>query len=246
MKITFLGTGESSDQNNLNISVLVESKINILLDCGFSVPFQLWRYNENPEFLDAIYITHFHADHAFGLPLLLIDMKDRKRKKPFTIIGQKGIKSYVYIICKLAYLNFVGDMEKRKIIRFLEIKDKFNFRGLRFETAKTRHPRPNYSVKITDKGKSIFYSGDGATLKKTKKILKNCDLIVQECFTVNEKKEGHFSLIEILDYFKDINYGKLALVHINKKVRKEQKNKILKMIKGKNIFMPKPMQSLRL
>jgi len=247
MKLTFLGTGESCDEKNYNVSALIESKINLLLDCGFSVPHQLLRYNDNPNFLDAVYITHFHADHCFGLPLLLLYMAEQKRKKPLTIIGQRGVEKKVKKITELAYGTF-KDLKLVKFIKFLEIKDKFTFKGLGFQTAKTIHPRPNYSVKISDKKNSIFYGGDGAPRKRTKKLVNNCNLIIQECFQADKKIDGHFSLKEVIDYYKDIDFGKLALVHINREVRRKQMLKIKNMIKssGLNIILPKPMQSFRL
>ncbi|MEF9476067.1 MAG: hypothetical protein L0958_05190 [Candidatus Mariimomonas ferrooxydans] len=63
MEIVFLGVGEAFDETVPNNSHVVLSDTTILLDCGYSVPAQLWKYNANPSFLDAIYISHRHADH---------------------------------------------------------------------------------------------------------------------------------------------------------------------------------------
>ena len=59
MKINFLGVGEAFDNVLPNTSILVSSKkTNILLDCGYSVPQQYFKLSNNPNFLDAIYISH--------------------------------------------------------------------------------------------------------------------------------------------------------------------------------------------
>ena len=93
MKVIFLGVGEAFDENNPNNSHLVLSgKTSLLLDCGFVVPYQLWKYNNDQSFLDGVYITHPHADHYFGLPALLVRMSEEKRTRQFTIICQKGFK----------------------------------------------------------------------------------------------------------------------------------------------------------
>ena len=245
MKITFLGVGEASDEENYNISVLIESKINLLIDCGFTVPFQLWKYNNKPNFLDAIYISHFHADHGFGLPALFLEMNE-KRKKQLTIIGQRGIKKYVYSLCELAYPGFLQDYLKK--IKFVEIKNRFTFKNLKLETVKSAHTKSNYSLKISEGKKSVFYGGDGGPTKKAKKLLENCNLIIQECYDITRPVSGHFSLKEIIDYYKDIKFKKLALVHFNKIVRRKRKNEILAMIKKSKLklFMPKQMHQIKI
>ncbi|NQV09205.1 ribonuclease Z [Candidatus Woesearchaeota archaeon] len=238
MKITFLGTGVFDDETYLNTSALLESKVNILLDCGFTAPYQLFRYKKNINFLDAIFITHHHGDHIFGLPALLLSMLMGGRKKPITIIGQKSTKKYIEKICVLAFSPF-KEMWKKGLFKFVELKPEFNFKGLKFETVKTKHPLTNYSVKISDGKKSFYYSGDGAAIKSSKKLMQNCDLISHECWNVNKKEEGHFSVKELLEHVKDINYKKLAVIHMANSERK-------KIPKRKDILAPKPMQSFRL
>jgi len=91
MKVIFLGTGEAFDENYLNNSSLViTGKTKLLLDCGMTTPYQLWKYNNDQNLLDAVYISHSHADHYFGLPALLVRMWEEKRKKPITVFSQKG------------------------------------------------------------------------------------------------------------------------------------------------------------
>ena len=74
MKVVFIGVGEAGDENYPNNSSIILSDTKLLLDCGFAVPQQLWRYNADQDLVDAIYISHMHADHYFGIPVLLIRM----------------------------------------------------------------------------------------------------------------------------------------------------------------------------
>ncbi len=56
MKVIFLGVGEACDERVPNNSHLILSDTKLLLDCGYSAPPQLWKYNPDASFLDAIYI----------------------------------------------------------------------------------------------------------------------------------------------------------------------------------------------
>jgi ribonuclease Z len=109
MKITFLGTGEAFDEEFLNNSSLVQSeKTNFLLDCGLSTPFQLWKYNGDQNLLDAVFISHCHADHYFGFPSLINRMREEGRKKDLTVFSQKGNSEIIKKIIDLGYKNLLS------------------------------------------------------------------------------------------------------------------------------------------
>ena len=75
MKVIFLGVGEAFDEDVPNNSHLIETgKTKILLDCGMTATPQVWKYNKDQNFIDSVYISHWHADHYFGLPGLLLRM----------------------------------------------------------------------------------------------------------------------------------------------------------------------------
>jgi len=89
MNIKFLGVGEAFDERYPNNShVLVANNTNLLVDCGYSVPQQWWKLGKDANFLDAIYISHKHADHFFGLLVLLMRIWEEGRTKPLAVICQ--------------------------------------------------------------------------------------------------------------------------------------------------------------
>jgi ribonuclease Z len=107
MKIVFLGVGEAFDENFPNNSHLVLSgKTNLLLDCGYSAVAQVWKYNNDQNFLDAVYVSHQHADHYFGLPALLVRMWEEKRTKPLAIISQEGFEDVFLKVMEFSYPGF--------------------------------------------------------------------------------------------------------------------------------------------
>ena len=66
MKVTFLGVGEAFDENNTHTCILVEAAgRRMLVDCGATAPPSVWHQSKRPDYLDGIFISHFHADHVF-------------------------------------------------------------------------------------------------------------------------------------------------------------------------------------
>ncbi|HQK64027.1 MAG TPA: MBL fold metallo-hydrolase, partial [Candidatus Staskawiczbacteria bacterium] len=107
MKIVFLGVGEAFDEAQPNnSSIITAGKTRLMLDCGFTAPSQLWKYDADPNLLDGVNISHQHADHFFGLPALLLRMWEGKRTRPFTIICQKELKDSFDQFMELAYKGF--------------------------------------------------------------------------------------------------------------------------------------------
>jgi len=70
MKLTFLGVAGLLD-SGFNSNIFLESKYaNVLIDAGMDIKYSLCAAEKKIEALDAIYISHLHADHAAGLEYL--------------------------------------------------------------------------------------------------------------------------------------------------------------------------------
>lgn len=63
-----------------------------LVDCGAPVVNQLKRLGEDPREIRGIFLTHWHPDHAHGLPMLLQDLQLTGRREPLTVYGPPGTK----------------------------------------------------------------------------------------------------------------------------------------------------------
>ncbi|MBI2054055.1 MAG: ribonuclease Z [Candidatus Staskawiczbacteria bacterium] len=242
MKIVFLGTGEAFDENVPNNSHLViAEKTNMLLDCGFTAPPQVWKFNQDKNFLDAIYISHQHADHYFGLPALFVRMWEEGRIKPITIICQKSFIDSFYDLMDFAYKGF---KDKFKFsFNFIESeKDKnCELEGLKLCFEETVHSENNLAVKISDKKNSVCYSGDGSP-KKDSKFYNYADLLIQETYLYDEEKIGHSSIVSAIDFSEKNNIKCLAITHINRNLRKNELWKIKDTIKSDKveILIPEP------
>jgi ribonuclease Z len=221
MKITFLGTGEAFDETNPNNSSLVEtSKTKLLLDCGFTVPTQIWKYHGDKDLIDAIYISHQHGDHFSGLPALLLRIWEEGRKKDLTIICQKEFKEKFQEFMDFVYRGFMDKFNYNiNLIEAVEGKKiKFNDLDLYFE--KTIHSGENLAVKVVNEKNSFCYCGDGSPIENSD-FYNNSDLLILETYLYDIKKIGHSSVVDAISFAEKNNAKCLALTHINRDLRKK-------------------------
>lgn len=63
----------------------------LLFDCGEGTQFRLQAAGLSLHRIRAVFITHFHGDHIFGLPGILNTMKLQNRKDLLTIVSPAGL-----------------------------------------------------------------------------------------------------------------------------------------------------------
>ena len=224
IEVVFLGVGEAFDETLPNTSILIRfgaenSPVTLLLDCGFTAPPRLWKEALEPDSVDAIWISHFHGDHALGLPPLLIRAWEEGRSKPLLILGQKGISAFTRQALDLAYPGFYEKLAFP--ITFAEIEPGGNVDrlGLTFRTAETGHSQRNLALRIDAKGKSIYYSGDGKPTPESMLLAQGCHLIIHEAFHMETELPTHGTVMGSVDTAKRSGAAHLALVHIQRKAR---------------------------
>lgn len=68
-----------------------------LIDCGEGTQIQLRRNKLKFQRIEAIFISHLHGDHYFGLIGLLTTMHLLKRQKPLTIVAPAALKNILQL-----------------------------------------------------------------------------------------------------------------------------------------------------
>ena len=107
MQLTFLGTsaGKPTKERNVSAFALEFDQDNnwYLFDCGEATQHQLLKTSLSINKLAAIFITHLHGDHYYGLPGLLSSKTLDKSLAPLRVYGPKGLNKFLTCIMDISH-----------------------------------------------------------------------------------------------------------------------------------------------
>jgi ribonuclease BN (tRNA processing enzyme) len=132
MRLQFVGCGDAfGSGGRFNTCLhLTGRDANILIDCGASSLVAMNELAIPRNDIDAIFLSHFHADHVGGIPFFLLEANYvSKRKRPLTIAGPPSLKRPLRGIMEI---GFAGTKE---------LKFKFPLRLTEFDIGKSCEAR---------------------------------------------------------------------------------------------------------
>ena len=135
LDLFFAGTGGSvpSARRGLPALLVRRGGDRLLFDCGEGTQRQLLKTVGLPD-LDAVFLTHHHADHWLGLPGMLKTFAMRDRDKALDVFGPPGTERL------LEQLRGVyGRLPYPFAVTELEAGDAIEFRGYEVQAFNVRH-----------------------------------------------------------------------------------------------------------
>ena len=225
-EVTVLGCGEAFDERYTNTSLLLRAdEKTILLDCGYSAPAPLWNAVADADALDLIYISHAHADHCFGLPAVLGRMWEDGRKKPLVILSQPPLLAQIRESMEAGYPGLAARFQYPIEYREALPGHTVSWEGMQFGFAPTRHSVTNLAIRTEAGGGKFCYSGDGQFTDESRALFAGADLLVHEAYSF-EQSPVHGDFPNVIRMATEQSVGQLALVHIQRRVRREQGERI--------------------
>lgn len=225
MKLTVIGCGDAFGTGGRFQSCyhLATSKTNLLIDCGASSLVSLKMRHIPLNDIQVIIISHFHADHAGGVPFFLLDAHYVSgRRRPLTIAGPKGIMSWFE---RAMEASFPGSMGRhfRFELSLVELGpyETRDFGSFQVSSYMAEHGEPGglaYAYRIMIEKKSIAYTGDTAWTDRLIDAAQGADLLIAEAYTYEPKGIFHLDVMTLTEKYALLNPRRILLTHMGEDV----------------------------
>jgi ribonuclease BN (tRNA processing enzyme) len=222
MKLIILGSGTSVPHARRAAPAywLETSSGNILLDISADAPHRMAQEGLDWSNLHAIWISHFHLDHAGGLTPFLFSMKwapqNRNRTHLLKIVGPRGLFN---VFSAINDSNNYRLLQQQFEIKFVEVEPGVEFDFLPKvvgKTLATPHTKESLALHLTEYGgKSLVYTSDTGFSEELIPFAKGVDLLLLECsFRRNKPLQTHLELSDAMRLARECAPGKLVLTHL--------------------------------
>ena len=214
-KIQFLGSGSAftvGDSNyQSNLLITAPSGKRLLIDCGSDARFSLHELGLKPTDIDAVYISHPHADHIGGLEWLAFSTCFLPRRvKPKLLLSRLFVSALWNKSLAGGLESIEGEMVDLSYyfdVKPIRANGSFVWEGVRFQLVQVVHIMnsfsivPSFGLMFSLGGKRIFFTSDTQfSPKQISKFYHMADLILQDCETspFPSGVHAHFKDLETL------------------------------------------------
>jgi len=165
--LKFLGSGDAfGSGGRFNTCFLIDrGQASFLVDCGPTSMIAIRKFNVDPNSIEAIILSHLHADHFGGLPYFILDGQlVSGRVRPLTIAGPQGLRDRLKALME-AHFRGSWSAERRFRLNLVEMHPDTTTPispGVTATAFTVVHPSgsPSLALRISCDGKVISYTGD--------------------------------------------------------------------------------------
>ncbi|MEX0786463.1 MAG: MBL fold metallo-hydrolase [Dehalococcoidia bacterium] len=181
-ELLFLGSGNAFASGRYWSSFLLNGRF--LFDASPIALPHLKQSGIAPQDVDAVFISHFHADHFFGLPFLLLEYAHQGRDKPFTMLGPPGIEQRMAMVVEAGYPHLL-ETPISYDETYVDLRDGLQgeVAGLKYLARSVLHVDdfPCFGFRVELDGQVVAYSGDSMMCDALFELGDGADTFVVEC-----------------------------------------------------------------
>ncbi len=210
MKITFLGVSSAFEVGDgvyqTNMMIESGSSKKMLIDCGSDIRHSLFHIGYSHHDIEAVYISHLHADHVGGLEWLALNNYFVNHKRALLFISQDQEKALWDHVLSGGLSCIQG--KKAELATFFKVVSinhlNFSWENIPFRLVKTCHSYddtrllPSYGLIVEGEKYKIFISTDmrySPALLQT--IANKVDIIFHDCELSKITTEQHARYMEL-------------------------------------------------
>ncbi len=231
IEITFIGTGSAMPppgRGTTAFTVRTEDML-FLADAGPTVYSDLLRASIEPAQIDAVFLSHGHADHIVGFPQLALQLKFVQRPSPLKVFCTPAVREAACSITRLTFPEASDLLEKLQWVELAEGPRQSHdlTDGIQLTTELVFGPpyMPVLGLRLDflDKGVSMAFSADTAPSDTLASLATGCDLLIHEASfsatlqpDVSPEMFFHSDARQAGQIAARAKVKRLALVHLNR------------------------------
>jgi ribonuclease BN (tRNA processing enzyme) len=168
--------------------------------------------------LDAVVLSHLHADHCLDLAGMYVARKYHPDgpPPPLAVYGPRGTGRRIADAYRTSPGEPVDGLER--IYRFVDLSpDAVQIGPFTITVARVAHPVPAYAIRVDAAGASLVYSGDTGPTPALVELTRGADLALFEasCLSdLNNPKDLHMTGVQAAEHAAAAGAGRLVLTHL--------------------------------
>lgn len=222
MRFTFIGCGDAfgSGGRLQTCFYVAGEQANFLIDCGASSLIGLKAHRIPLNAIQAIFVTHFHADHFGGIPFFMLDAQFlSKRSEPLTILGPPGLSTWFERVMETAFPGSSKTVPKFSVsLVEISANEQRTVAGVNVTSFRADHGDPggpSLSYRFETEGKIVAYTGDTEWTDELISAAKDADLFVAEAYFFEKKVKMHLDLQSLATRLPLMNAKRVVLTHMS-------------------------------
>jgi len=211
----FIGTGSSECCNFYNTNLLVQyEEKRLLIDCGWTAKQALGDLNLSITDIDAIYITHVHGDHVFGLERFGFEGRYVHNCHRIKLYVPKSVFPLLWDETLKGSMGYSSDGENT-LEDFFDVElveDKFTWQGLSFQLFATPHTKgkPSFGLRLPHR---FTFTSDSNVIGGFAQLVEDDAYIFHDAYSAGDFHPAHATLQEMRDAYQTGLLKRIHLVH---------------------------------
>jgi ribonuclease Z len=216
VRATFLGTGNYLAPGRYWNSFVLDGRV-LVEPAPTALP-HLRRCGIPARDLDAVVISHFHPDHTFGWPFLLLELLRVGHDHPLPVMGPPGVEAFLDEMLRLAGVPDIADAAAALLdLRYVEVDGTWQhagpFRLRAVEVDHVDHLRC-FGYLFERDGRTVAYSGDCRPCAGLDELAAAADVLVLECNGGHPAPKVHHDPDDVRDLRRRFPEPRFVLTHL--------------------------------